>query len=172
MRNNGVEDDGDMEGLHLLGRPGKARARESTNALLNLKVPLKESIRKKVFLSSSIQFGLVLGLVFSFVMALDLVRMRRSFRDAQAAIEKSIVAKGEHQVLRTGMILAALPVNASPSLIREIIDATVASDQDIRYGIFMDPERKPLAFSRAGGTAPGSHAPDRPTGLYTVRADM
>jgi HPt (histidine-containing phosphotransfer) domain-containing protein/HAMP domain-containing protein len=149
MRKEGMEDGGEVRGLNLLSRPVKAVERESVNTLL----PLKESIRRKVFLSSAIQFGLVLGLVFSFVMALDLLRMRRSFQTAQAAIAKSIVSKGKHQVLRTGMILAALPETGAPPLIREVIGATVASDPDILYGIFMDPDRKPLAISRAGGHA-------------------
>jgi HPt (histidine-containing phosphotransfer) domain-containing protein/HAMP domain-containing protein len=169
MRKEGMEDGGEVRGLDLLSRPVKAVERESVKTLL----PLKESIRKKVFLSSAIQFGLVLGLVFSFVMALDLLRMRRSFQAAQTAIAKSIISKGKHQVLRTGMILAALPETGAPPLIREVIGATVASDPDILYGIFMDPDRKPLAVSRAGGNtaeAAGGQAAEAPAQRQSAAA--
>jgi two-component system, chemotaxis family, sensor kinase CheA len=115
-------------------------------------LPLKGGIRKWIFLSFAVQFGLVLGLVFSIVMALDLYRMRGNYRNAQVAIAKSIVAKGEQQAMRTSMILATLPENGTSALIREIIDATVASDPEILYGIYMDADRKPLAYSRTGGS--------------------
>jgi two-component system, chemotaxis family, sensor kinase CheA len=116
----------------------------------------KGGIRKKVFLGFAVQFGIVLGLVFSIVMALDLYRMRGIFRDAQAGIAKSNVAKGARQAMGTSMILATLPEDGSPVLIREIIGATVASDPEILYGIYMDSGRKPLAYSRAGDASAGA----------------
>jgi signal transduction histidine kinase/HAMP domain-containing protein len=119
-------------------------------------LPPKGGIRKKIFLSFAVQFGLVLGLVFSIVMILDLYRMRGSFHRAQEAIAKAIVAKGKHQAMRTSMILAALPENGTSSLIREIIASTVACDPEIRYGIYMDADRKPLAYSRADDASWGA----------------
>lgn len=113
-------------------------------------LPPKSGIRKKVFLSFAVPFGLVLGLVFSIVMTLDLYRMRGNFRNAQETISKSLVAKGKRQAMRTSLILATLPENGSSALIREIIVATVASDPEILYGIYMDTDRMPLAYFRAG----------------------
>ncbi|HKP98359.1 MAG TPA: ATP-binding protein [Fibrobacteria bacterium] len=95
-------------------------------------------------------------------MMLDLYRMRRNFHGAQGAITKAIVAKGKHQAMRTGMILATLPENGTSTLIREIIGATVASDPDILYGIYMDTDRKPLAYSRAGDASGGGSGPSAP----------
>ncbi len=135
-----------------MARPRKAMEKQSIRILS----PLKGGLRRRIFLSFAVQFGLVLGLVFSIVMVLDLIRMRRNFHDAQEAIAKSIVAKGKHHVVRTAMLLAALPENAFLSLNREIISATVASDQDIAYGLFLDADRKPLAFSLAGDSTTGS----------------
>lgn len=116
-------------------------------------LPANGGIRKKVFLNFALQFGLVLGLVFSIVILLDLYRMRRSFHGEQEAIAKAIVAKGKHQAEQLSMILATLPENGSSALTQEIIGAVVVSDPEVLYGIYMDTDRKPLAYSRAGGAS-------------------
>jgi len=119
-------------------------------------LPLKGGIQRKLFLSHVAQLAVVLGVAFSIVMTLDLVRTHRYFFSEQRDISKAIVAKGSRQIQRTRAILGALEEPGSAGAIREIIGVAVESDPEILYGIYMDVNRRPLASVRSRDSPPGA----------------
>jgi signal transduction histidine kinase/PAS domain-containing protein len=121
---------------------------------LRAMLPLKGGIRRKLFLGYAVQLAIVLGAVFSIVMALNLVREHRNFRSVQGAIGKAIVAKGTQQAFTTKMLLGGLADGSSAPMFREILQAVLAGDPEIVYAVYMDSARRPVAVARSGDTLP------------------
>ena len=102
-----------------------------------------KTIRAKLIKAVSLVLIFSFALVLSIVAYLDTTQSESNLVKHEASIRNSLIAKGQTLVNNNSQALQGMVEDNAFSAVQELVSKTVLDDQDIVYGIFMDPELMP-----------------------------
>jgi len=113
------------------------------------------SIRQKLVSKISIVFALSFAAVLSVVSSLNLIKSNNNLIKIEDNIRKSLIARGKTLTVNNSQALVGMVDDNAFSAVVELVSNTVAEDEDIEYGIYMDVSMRPWVNA----------TPDNPDGV-------
>ncbi|WP_196137152.1 GAF domain-containing protein [Aliikangiella sp. G2MR2-5] len=123
-----------------------------------------KSIRRKLIQSVTGILVVSFIIMIAVVAYMNTVDSRENLKKSEESIRNSLIAKGKTLANNNSQALKGMVEDNAFTAVQKLVSSTVRDDEDIDYGIFMDPDMMPWVSASAdnqeGDVAPGESLED------------
>ncbi|MBN1576558.1 MAG: HAMP domain-containing protein [Chitinispirillaceae bacterium] len=113
------------------------------------------SIRTKLIFNTMLLITAAFSILLSVIIVSNIITVRKNSEKSKTNIRTSLLAKGRTLAQNNSIAMRGMAEDNAFTAIRDLVSSTVADDEDVAYGIYMDRQIIPWVYA----------TPDNPKGI-------